>query len=273
MVKRVAKQFVIGLVFLFILFCLGLLIYYFTRPDPSCFDGIQNQEEEEIDCGGPCVSCEFLTLEEIKILWAKALPGQGNFYDLAAQMRNPNQNYGSDRVPYQFELYDSSDNLVGQFSGSTFILPNQTKYLVRMKVESSGQVNRVKLSLGENEWQKLEDYQPPQLALQRKEYRLLGSGDIGFSQARAVLINKSIFDFDKVDIDVLLFDPSRHLITVGTTEIRTILSGQERDFVVTWFREISGQVSLVEMEAETNMFDPANYLPTAEREIEKFQEY
>ncbi len=142
-----------------------------------------------------------------------------------------------------------------------------------MKVESSGQVNRVKLSLGENEWQKLEDYQPPQLALQRKEYRLLGSGDIGFSQARAVLINKSIFDFDKVDIDVLLFDPSRHLITVGTTEIRTILSGQERDFVVTWFREISGQVSLVEMEAETNMFDPANYLPTAEREIEKFQEY
>ncbi len=27
--------------------------------DPTCFDGIQNQGEEGIDCGGPCAPCEY----------------------------------------------------------------------------------------------------------------------------------------------------------------------------------------------------------------------
>ncbi len=31
------------------------------KPCPSCFDGIQNQGEEGVDCGGPCRPCTTLT--------------------------------------------------------------------------------------------------------------------------------------------------------------------------------------------------------------------
>jgi len=31
------------------------------KPCPSCFDGIQNQGEEGVDCGGPCKPCTTLT--------------------------------------------------------------------------------------------------------------------------------------------------------------------------------------------------------------------
>jgi len=273
MAFRPIKQFIIALVFISILSGFGVLIYYLTRPAPSCFDGIQNQEEEEIDCGGPCISCEYKTLQEVKALWTEALPTQDNFYDLIAQIKNPNQNYGCGNIPYQFELYDTSNNLVGQVSGTTFILPNQTKYLIQMRVESSSPVNKVNLSFGKVEWQELRDYQLPQLVIQQKEYHLLGSEEAGFSQVRAVLVNKSNFDFEKIGIDILLFDSSRRLLAVNATEVGASLSGQRRDFIATWFREISGSVSFVEMEAETNIFDPDNYLPSRGEELEKFQEY
>ena len=273
MIKRLSKQLVIALIFLFILSSFGFLIYYFTRPAPSCFDGIQNQSEKGIDCDGPCLPCEFKELEEVEVLWTEALPTQENFYDLIAQFKNPNQNYGSGYIPYQFKLYDAQNNQVGQFSGITFILPNQTKYLVQMKVASTGLVSKAELSFDKFEWQKLEDYQPPQLVIQQKEYRLLPGEEVGFSQARAILINKSNFDFDKIDIDILLFDSSRRLLALNATEVRTLLSGQERDFLTTWFREISGLVTFVEMEAETNIFDPDNYLSADRPEIERFQEY
>ena len=46
--------------------------------------------------------------------------------------------------------------------------------------------------------EKPEDYQPPRLSIQQKEYRLLGNEEPGFAQLRAVLINKTNFDFDKI---------------------------------------------------------------------------
>jgi hypothetical protein len=273
MTRRTTKQLIIALIFIFILSGFGFLIYYFSRPAPSCFDGIQNQEEEGIDCGGPCLPCEFVYIKEIEVLWAKAILGQNNFYGLAAQIKNPNQNYGSGQIPYHFELYDSENNLISQSADSAFILPNQTKYLVQAKIESSLQVSSVGLSFGEIEWQKIEGYQPPQLFIQQKEYRLLSSEEPGFSQVRGVLINKTNFDFAQIEIDVLLFDSARQLLALNTTEIRALSASQERDFVATWFKEIDGQVTFVEIEAETNIFDPDNYLPADRGELERFQEY
>jgi len=271
--KRFVKQIIIALILILILSGFGFLVYYFSRPGPTCTDGIQNQLEEGIDCGGPCTSCDVASLEEVKVIWVKVIPTQSNFYDLAAQIRNPNQNHGSEEIFYKFELYDDAGNIVVQRSGRTFILPNQTKYLTQTRVMASRLVSQVRLSFDETNWQRIEDYQSPQLFIQQKEYRLLGSEEAGFSQARAVLVNKSSFDFDKVDIDILLFDSGRNLLALNSTEMRTLLSNQERDFIATWFNLIEGQVSFVEMEPETNIFNPDNYLPTGRRIPERFQEY
>jgi len=271
--KRLIKQIIIAFVLILILSGFGFLAYYFSRPGPTCTDGIQNQSEEGIDCGGPCTSCDVASLEEVKVIWAKVIPAQNNFYDLAAQIRNLNQNHGSGEVSYKFELYDDTGNIVVQRSGQTFILPNQTKYLTQTRVMANRLVSQVRLSFSEINWQRIEDYQSPQLFIQQKEYRLLGSEEAGFSQARAVLVNKSSFDFDRIDIDILLFDASRNLLALNSTEMRTLLSGQERDFIAIWFSPIEGQVSFVEMEPETNVFNPDNYLSTGGRMPERFQEY
>ena len=270
--KRIIKQLIIALVFLIILACLASLIYYFKKPEPSCSDGIQNQKEEEIDCGGPCISCELVNIESLKVLWATAISNKNGFYDLAAEIKNPNQNYGSGSVDYKFKLYDYNDNLVDEYSGTTFILPNQSKYLIKTKIESSNSIYKVDIDFIDIEWEKPFNYHPPEFAIQQKEYYFLDNESLGISQAKAILINKTNFDFEKIDIDVLLFDSLNNLIAVNNTEIRTLPVNQERDFIVTWFDEINGQVAFIEIEPETDIFDPDNYLSTTD-EKEKFQEY
>ena len=274
MSRRTNKKITIALIFFLILTGLGFFVYYSIQPEPSCSDGIQNQGEKDIDCGGPCPPCELVYIKDIEILWTKAVAGQENFYDLAAQIKNPNPNYGSGQAPYRFELYDSQNNLIEQLNGVTFILPNQTKYLLWTKAESEKPVKRVKLSFGQIDWQRAENYQSPQLFVQQKEYRILSSQEPGFSQVSGILINKSSFDFDKISLDILLLDADNQLLAFGKTEVRTLAAGQKRDFAATWFKEIIGQVSFVEIEAETNIFDPSNYLqPEREEQPEKFQEY
>ena len=273
MTKRVIKQLIIALVFLAILICIVFLVYYFKKPEPSCFDGIKNQEEKETDCGGPCLSCELVNIEPLKVLWVKTVSNKDGFYDLAAEIKNPNQNYGSGNIDYKFKLYDYNDNLISEYSGKTFILPNQSKYLIRTKIESSSSIYKVDISFTNIEWEKPFDYHLLEFAVQQKEYYFLDDESLGISQAKAVLVNKTNFDFEKIDIDVLLFDSLNNLIAVNNTEIRTLPVNQERDFVVTWFDKIDGQVSFIEVEPETNIFDPDNYIPTKTDEIEEFQEY
>lgn len=270
--SRLIKQIIIAFIFFSVLASIGYLIYYFNRTVPSCDDGILNQSEEGIDCGGSCEPCQLIDIEDLEILLVKAVPAQDNFYDLIVQIKNPNQNYGSEQVAYKFRLNDIENNLTLEFSGLTFILPNQSKYLIETKVEFSGSAPVIEFSLENVKWKKLEDYQPPQLIVQRKEYRLLGGDQLGSSQARGVLVNKSNFGFERINIDVLLLDASQNILAVNTTEMRTLLAGQERDFFITWSREIRGQVVSVEMEAETDIFDSNNYLSPGGKPA-KFQEY
>lgn len=273
MTRRAIKQIIIAFVYLLFFSGIGFLVYAFNRPAPTCFDGIRNQEEEDVDCGGPCLSCELKELKEIEVLWIEPVRNQNNFYDLVAKIKNQNQNYGSGKIPYQFKVYDKSNNLIAGIPGQTYLLPNQSKYLVKAKIEAVNSIGKINLSFGEAEWRKMDDYEVPQLAVQQKEYYRLKEPEPGFSQVKGVLVNRSNFDFEQVEIDVLLYDSLNKLVGINTTEIRTILSGQERDFFATWFNEIDSQVVSIEIEAETNIFDPDNYLSSGQRIPEKFQEY
>jgi hypothetical protein len=268
---RIFKQIIIGLIFISLLGGLVFLGYYLLKPSPSCDDKVRNQGEEGVDCGGPCPSCELAETKEIEVLLIEAVPGGPGFYDVVAQIKNPNQNYGSGKLPYQFNLFDEQNNLIGKFAGTSFILPNQTKYLIQLKLETTALLNKVKLSFGNIEWQKLDGLQPPQLAIQQKEYFVLNEEAI-YSRAKAVLANKTNFDFNKIDIDVLLLDASRKIIGLNTTEIRSLLAGQERDFAAVWFSPVAGEAAFMEIEAETNVFDPENYLKKS-GDSERFQEY
>lgn len=274
------KQILIALVYFFIFAVIVFSIYLFLKPEPSCSDGIKNQGEERVDCGGPCSPCQSLQKKDLDVLWAKSFVSQKSFpqdmYDLVAKIENPNLNYGSGEFSYEFKVYDSRGELMNTYKGSDYVLSNQTKYLIEPRVKLNRPPHRVTVSFdGIEKWRELkpETVSVGDLAVQDLRYRLLGDSKPGYSQLKALLINRTNYGFDTVNIKVLLFDSSNNLLSIRSTEINTLLSGEKREFTITWFGEINGEVASIETEPETNLFNPDNYLSGVPQEIEKFQQY
>lgn len=270
--KRLFKQTIIAFIFFSLVGGLVFLIFYINQPEPTCFDGIKNQNEEEIDCGGVCSPCELVYARDIELKQAMAISTEQGYYDLVALVKNPNPNYGSSRVFYSFDLYNNAGQLVGSFPGETHILPNQEKYLIKLKAAAPQKISRVEVSIEEPEWSKPLRQKMSALYIKEKQYQLLSSEEIGYSQVKAVLVNETNYSFGTVMINVLLFNNLGELIAVNSQRIHNLLSEQKREFNTIWFYQISDQVSRVEMQAEVDLFDQDNFIEL-KPESEKFQEY
>lgn len=273
---RPRKQLIIISIPIIILGLIGFGIYWrYWRPVPTCFDNIQNQQEESVDCGGPCISCERLTIKDIQVSWIKYLSLGNNYYDVVAKITNPNPNFGLSQINYIFKIYDSSGELLKEQKGTSFILPDQEKYLVEAGLTLSGTVSRVDLTIEKTApefWQKINaDYRPPNIYVSNKEFKAL-ENQLGVSQASGLIKNDSAFDFDKIIVSIILFDDANQIIGVNRTEAWTVLAGEERYFSALWFTPLNSQVASMDMRAETNLLSNENFI-SKYGVPEKFQEY
>lgn len=108
--------------FLFVLIAIFIVIFY---RRPSCSDGVQNGDEQGIDCGGSCSTICSSAAQPVKIDWARAFKVKDKYYSVAAYIDNPN-NYEATDVPYQFRVYDANNILIAEPSGKTFIPAGQS---------------------------------------------------------------------------------------------------------------------------------------------------
>lgn len=253
------KQIIIIMGYALILLAIVLGVYFlFLKPAPTCSDGKLNQDEEQIDCGGPCPSCEIKTLKGIKILWVKALRTSDQNYDLVAQIENPNQNYGLRSFGYKFSLYDLNNQLIAEKSGSSFILPRGERYLLEFKIPASGSLAKVVLDIDKDiRWERIKDYLPPEVNVFDKKYEVLKNGTV-FSQASANIKNSSRFDYKNVGVSVVVFGSDGEPMAVNSTSLDLLGSGQERYVSVPWFFEILGSAVNLDIESEVNMYIQPN---------------
>ncbi len=257
--------------------------YRWFYQAPTCFDNKQNQKEEGVDCGGPCaISCELLTVKNLQVEWTKAVLLKDGLYDLAAKIDNVNPNYGLGRLDYFFRLFDGDGRLISEKKGSSFVLPNQKKYIIETNVSSGVKPEKVELVIDEalkTDWQRLKnDFEAPDIFVQDKQFKYLGNQagqpvlQTGTAQASGVIKNSSNFDFDKIVISVALFNESKEIIGVNKTEVYTVPAGEERYFSALWFSPLAGEVKSVDMLADTNLFADDNFMRRYGAP-EKFQEY
>ena len=100
------KLIIIGVLVLVVIILAGAGGYFFFHKAPSCIDGIQNQNEEGIDCGGSCTYLCTASEAEPSVRFARTfspLPGRT---DVIAYVDNPNTNAAAKQAPYKIELYD-----------------------------------------------------------------------------------------------------------------------------------------------------------------------
>ena len=130
MAERLFKQITIGAITILIITLLGSGVYYaFLKPKPTCFDNIRNQNEEDVDCGGPCQSCEIKYLAPLDYSKEAYFIVQNNKYFIYTRILNPNAKWGVKSFKYTFTIAEA-DSSIKTFVGKDYILPLETKYLV-----------------------------------------------------------------------------------------------------------------------------------------------
>ncbi|MBC7766869.1 hypothetical protein H7Y21_02660 [Arenimonas sp.] len=96
----------------------GLYIYKKSQKPPSCSDGIQNQNERGVDCGGICrIACFANVKQDPDIQWARAYYVAKGTYNLVAYIQNPNIDYISQPAKYIFKVYDENNVLIATREG------------------------------------------------------------------------------------------------------------------------------------------------------------
>lgn len=268
--SRLSKQIVIAVIFLLIIAILVLAVYFLIKPKATCYDGIQNQGEEKVDCGGPCPVCEE-ALKDVEVLWAKSID-RGQNYDLVARVRNPNLYYGISSLPYQFHLLDSQGEVIFRKTSKTFILPGQDKYLIDTSIEPPAKPVKAEIIFGNFQWERFKDFEEPIVIVRTKEYQLLDPAEPGFSRTSGVVINKSDYDFSTVGLNVVLYDGTGRVIGVNETQVNNLLSSEERYFEATWFSPIDEEPRDIDIEPEINIFQSETFM----RRFgipEKYQQY
>jgi peptidoglycan hydrolase-like protein with peptidoglycan-binding domain len=137
MTERFLKQIIYSILTLFLIFFIGFGVFKIFQSKPSCFDGVKNNGETGVDCGGPCQSCEIKTLSALEYNEnASALLQQNNYF-IYNRVTNMNDGWGAKEFLYTFYFVTITEdrgkvkeNVVKKIEGKNYILPNQVKYIV-----------------------------------------------------------------------------------------------------------------------------------------------
>lgn len=253
---RFAKQLLILLI-LFSIIGGALYLVYVLKKEPTCSDGIQNQNEEGIDCGGICpLSClekraQPLNVEQIKLIKVKDFD-----YDLLVELSNPNFDFGASRIDYTIEFTIAFDTFTKL--GVAYIAPGDTRYIIESPLTSYSEISDVKFEIDKVIWTEPKiflDMTPDQLFTVRNM-----SFDREGSKLSAILFNNSDFNFDSVDINVILFSDSG-ITWINKTQIKTFLARETRHFEVFWPDiTFEKEPSNIIVEVNTNILYDSNFL-------------
>ena len=260
--KYQKKRAIIIAIFGMIFLVFSLTIYFITRPTATCTDGIQNQNEEGIDCGGVCGKCEKNTAENL-VIEEKGFIESGivGKYDLYAKVKNPNNIYGSNKFRYEFVLKNSTGEVIVTKKGSAYILPGESKYVVGNSIASPNVAPAsVDFVLSDQSWVEFKDYfEKPQLKVVNKQYSLISSG-VGFSEVTGLLKNESPYDFNLIELEIILRDINGKIVALNSTEMRTVRTGENRDFRSLWMNRFHGDVMNVEVQTEVDVFNSESFI-------------
>jgi len=257
--NRNQKRINVILFYLLLLAVLGGVIYFMTRPEMTCSDGIKNQGEEKIDCGGPCAPCQKkIQFKDLQIKSIeRANNGEGG-EDILIQMYNPNEEYGA--KVFKYKIYDEDKNSnTANHEGKDFILPKETKYIViNLQKKAIGKI-KIIIDKKSIDWKKIINFKDSNLVVYNKKYNL-GTSDNVYSNLTGLLINKSTTDYRSIKIKGILRDFEGKLVAASYQVISTVPSGSKREFRIIFPKEISSNVATQEIEVETNVLDTENYL-------------
>ncbi len=271
---RFTKQLIIATIFLIVVLGVSVWIWRVTRPQPTCFDVVKNQNEEGVDCGGVCaIACRKEPMyKALGVVQMRFFKVSDSAYDVLGEVENRNVDFGSPSFGYEFSLLDERGEVLASRSGASYILPQEKKRIGEQRLETSKPPASLRLTVFDEEWIEVNEFASANLYIRSKEFSPIDErASFAGYKASGVVVNQTGFDFGQVDIVVVLKDDFDKELGVGVTDMRTLQNGDQRFFEVRW-PHLLGDVSRFDMDAYTNLLANENFLVRYGKNRERFQE-
>ncbi|MDO8466954.1 MAG: hypothetical protein Q7S83_02315 [bacterium] len=232
--SRTIKQLIYGFFYLAILAGVvygGSVVVRETAP--SCFDNRMNQQEEQTDCGGPCISCAIKRLQPIspKLEYF----GVGDNTTAILTLSNPNLEYGAQSFIYTINFNGAGGTRLFSITKDSFIYPAEAQKIIiepNLKFNYRSIVGQPEIVISAVNWKSLTDFSEPQF--QTRQIKTVVSGST--ATVSGILVNREASSFPKASVGVLvfqqIFDGENRLVGASKTVLQTLQPFEERAFKI-----------------------------------------
>jgi hypothetical protein len=232
------------------------IVYYLNfYQAPSCFDGIQNQGEENVDCGGPCVIVCGNQIAQPIILWQRSFESTPSVYNAVAYVENTNSELGVEQATYRFTLYDDKNIFITERVGKTFIAPNEkfavfeARFPVGMRIPKKTTFEFIAFT----PWKKFTGERPA-LSVYGEQ---VNNADTR-PRVSATMENLQLTSVKEIQVTAVVYDEEDNALASSATVVDTILPRSSHNLVFTWAQPFQVPPARVEIIPRVNPFvEPA----------------
>lgn len=202
----------------------------FLKPHPNCSDGIKNQDEIGVDCGGSCKSCETAALSIIvgdKSYFSVSRLGKTTFY---LELKNPSGDFWVKNFDYALNVYDALGNKLTSFSGSSSIAPSGKRVIVFAAADVDAKdVARTDLGIMNPEWSPLVEYHVEGVTASDVTSRVISGGRVYVS---GNVTNNVASYAKKVNISAVFRDKESRIVNASMTTVDSLQSFSKKPFEI-----------------------------------------
>ena len=218
--------------------------YVIFYEEPTCFDGVQNQSEEGVDCGGPCeLLCAHQTVD-VTVRWNRYFEVVPGIYNVVAYVENQNSHARTEGLRYKFTLYDREGAIIAEKINSIEFRPAEIIPIVENNL-NTGALRPARMTfeiIEEPVWKRATPREP----IIRVRNERLNVVD-GSPRVEAVLENVGYRPVINLRAVVILYDSDSNAIGVSSTVVDQITDNQSRNILFTWPQNFQGEVARFEI--------------------------
>ena len=213
---------------------------------PTCSDGVQNQSEAGIDCGGPCPYLCTSQEQPPIVLFTQVLRNSAGRTDIIAMVENKNATAAAKNIPFTITLYGVNHIFIQQVNGMLDLPPGATEPVyVPGIVSGNEKVTSAFLDIAAS---------APQwfaLAVDNRIMPIVSnttkSSSLSGPRIDATLTNQSVTALTNVEAIVLVYDVKKNIIAASQTIVPSIPAQGQADATFTWNNAFPGVPSLIEV--------------------------
>lgn len=233
----------------------GIYVLYF-KPQPTCFDGLQNQGELGVDCGGGCSAVCVSEVTPLVTFWTRLFEVTDKAYDVAAFVENPNAGYGVPSLRYTFRVFDANNVIIVEREGETFVNEKDRFVIVEARLDVGNRIPaRAIVEFDDIVWKRLprDDARqnPRPFSLEDKQLVLEPHPRLS-----AKLVNMAAVPLKNISVSAVVLDRDDNALGVSSTVVDLLPRGGAADIAFTWPQAFNGTPVSTEIYPHLNVVAP-----------------